>query len=365
MKRTSTVAVAAGLLSLGTFLPMSFAASETQFTAKIDVNGQQISAPTAIAAYDGQTKTTYIPIYYVDQALKAAGFVASWDGTSQTWSLLSSAGVGAGIAVGSGNANIDVNGKLVKKINTLVAHDPSAGSNAQETVYMPIYYVDEIIKSFGSPLTWNGKTWNIGNYGGVFQIEGATSMKSGASEQLALTATKGGTITVPAQDVNWTVKGQGQASVDDEGNFSSSTPGVYTVTATYGNNDATTQIEVYGQPAQVIVGFTNTTKNSDGTLNNTIQVRVCDDTALDNTVSDFNGTVQLALSPDSGTFANGGIVDIQNGVGTITLTSPQTLPSGTETITSSNLLSSDGTALTNINYGSIQFSYTALAQYLG
>lgn len=358
------------MLTVGSFIPTSFAAArQTVFQASIDVDGQPVSTPAAIAAYDGKTLTTYIPIYYVDQALKSAGFVASWDGTTHIWNLLcSNKQAKYDVTVGSGNTKIDINGKLIKKVNTIVEPDPRGGPNAQDTVYMPIYYVDQVLQ-MGFP-KWNGKVWNISSYGGVFSIQGDSSMAAGSTEQVSLQATKGGTITIPSEDVVWTLHGQGQGQTlqtfaDGTEQFSAPTPGVYTITAAYGpNNEAKKQIIVYGQPAKVTVGFINTVRNSAGLLVSTIQVNVMDSTDDDSIVKNFNGTVQLSGGPNAGTLSNGGMVQIKNGTGTITLTGPKTIPAGTETITSSALTSSQGTVPAGMQYGSVSFSYAALSKLM-
>ncbi|GMA62634.1 glycosyl hydrolase family 18 protein [Alicyclobacillus fastidiosus] len=65
------------------------------------------------------------------------------------------------ISVGSGDAEIVVNGETIKKVNTYVGVDPASGSNAQPTVYMPIYYIEQVLQAMGIDSSWNGHTWSI------------------------------------------------------------------------------------------------------------------------------------------------------------------------------------------------------------
>ncbi|GMA63420.1 glycosyl hydrolase family 18 protein [Alicyclobacillus fastidiosus] len=160
MKRFATVSLLAALLSSVVLAPEVTANASTQKT--ITVNGAVLSHPYSFVASDGSNQTTYMPIWYVGQALEAAGFTQSWDGTTHTWTLSTATnGDFSAISVGSGQASIVVNGKLVKKINTYVRKDPAAGANAQPTVYMPIYYVDQLLNAAGIAASWNGQTWAV------------------------------------------------------------------------------------------------------------------------------------------------------------------------------------------------------------
>lgn len=128
----------------------------------VSLNGTILSKPYALVASDGSNETTYMPIWYIGQALTEAGFSQSWNGQTHTWNLSTSATANfSGIGVGAGSADILVNGKLVKRINTHIERDPAAGSDGQATVYMPIYYVQQILRAAGISASWNGRTWSI------------------------------------------------------------------------------------------------------------------------------------------------------------------------------------------------------------
>ncbi|MFB5190773.1 glycosyl hydrolase family 18 protein [Alicyclobacillus fastidiosus] len=160
MKRFTTATLLASLLSSVVLTPEVTANSSTQKT--ITVNGAVLSHPYSFVASDGSGQTTYMPIWYVGKALEAAGFTQSWNGTTHTWTLTTSMnGDFSSVPVGSGQASIVINGKLVKKINTYVRKDPAAGAGAQPTVYMPIFYVDQLFDAAGITASWNGQTWAV------------------------------------------------------------------------------------------------------------------------------------------------------------------------------------------------------------
>lgn len=128
----------------------------------VTVNGKVLSTPDGIAESDGSTTTTYIPMYYVDQALTKVGYTVTWDGTKKAWNLATTAsGLNfTSIQVGTGNTSVLVNGQLVKKFDTVVQTDPSAGA---ATTYIPIYYVTPLLAALGVTSNWNGTThvWSM------------------------------------------------------------------------------------------------------------------------------------------------------------------------------------------------------------
>lgn len=143
---------------------LSASADASTFTQKdIALNGSILSQPDAMVASDGSDETTFMPIWYIGQALTAAGFTQSWNGQTRTWSLstTSNAGNFSNLQVGSGSAAISVNGVIVKRVQMYVEKDPAAGQNGQATVYMPIYYIQQILNDAGILSSWNGQTWSI------------------------------------------------------------------------------------------------------------------------------------------------------------------------------------------------------------
>lgn len=142
---------------------LSTSADASTFTQKnIDLNGSILSRPDAIVASDGSNETTFMPIWYIGKALTAAGFTQSWNGQTRTWSLSTSGTTNfSNLQVGSGSAAISVNGVIVKRARMYVEKDPVAGWNGQATVYLPIYYIQQILNDAGISSTWNGQTWSM------------------------------------------------------------------------------------------------------------------------------------------------------------------------------------------------------------
>ena len=358
-----------GMLCVLSVLPVTAYANtqvHQEFQSTISVDNTVQSKPIAITAMDGQTLTTYMPIWYVDEALKAAGYIASWNGSSHTWSLTRTvpANYYSKLSVGTGNTNIDVNGTLVKKVNTIVIKDPAGGANAQDTTYMPIYYIDQLFKSVGIFFSWNGNYWDLRDWGGVTQLSGNTSVPVGKADLLTLSATKGDTVTIPWSDVAVQVQGPSTATVDQNGDFRANTPGQYKVQTTFGGTKSSITIDVYHpQPACVNVtlgnGVLDTNTASKVEKTDSVTVQVVD--ANNDTIANFNGTVQLSIPSSGGTLSNEGIVEIQNGVGTLTLTAPSSEPVQDEsTITASRLISDTAsTTLNTIHYGTVVEHYTS------
>lgn len=211
MKRTLTGLAAASVI-LGTAIPVSFAASTSSqwFTMSIQINGSTLSKPYGIAESDGSTTTTYIPLYYVNQALSKIGYQSSWNGSKHTWSLTSSQkGLDfSSMVVGTGNTSIMVNGTLVKQMNSIVNLDPSGGTS---TTYVPIYYVSPIIQALGISAVWNGTThtWSIGNNSGNGSSSStnssSTSSSGGSSSSNSSTSgisSSGTTLSSPSLQVS-------------------------------------------------------------------------------------------------------------------------------------------------------------------
>lgn len=354
--------VAASLLSMSTFVPSVFASTQAiqrEFQATISVGGKVQSHPIAIWAMDGNTLTTYMPVWYIIQALRTAGYGASWDAAQQTLNLLSTVAwnQSANSSVGTGNARIQVNYALARNVNDMVIQDPAGGANAQDTVYMPIYYIDQVLQGMQGPVTtWNGQDWGISTWAGITQLHGSEpdtlgveSMPLGTQDWLYVTATKGGTIGIPWNQVQTSIQGPPGAFINSSGYFMASSPGQYTVTETFGPTESSLNINVYAQPAGVDVQPNFPSVTADGKDTDTITVKVVDTTG--NIVSDFNGQVQLSLSGAGGTLSNSGVVDIHNGMGSVVLTAPTTTPSQYQIVSSSNLTSAASGAMQQIQYG--------------
>lgn len=106
-----------------------------------------------------KNNTTYMPIWYVMQALKSAGVTNKWDGTS--WALTTPTGTFVNLSnihVGTGKMSISLDGKLVQKVDGFYQADPSTKQN---TTYMPIWYVMQALNRSGFASHWDGTNWNL------------------------------------------------------------------------------------------------------------------------------------------------------------------------------------------------------------
>ncbi|MCY0895847.1 MAG: hypothetical protein OWS03_06080 [Alicyclobacillaceae bacterium] len=171
MKRT-TKAIAASLLALSA-APMlasqAMAATYTRGNTVIEWNGTALLHAVHLVAVDpwSHESTSWLSVYYLDEAMHKAGFTAAWDGTTGTWSLTVPSTYGtppdvsnapSSQATNRSNMAISLNGTVVAYAPRLVAPDPYSGA---ETTYVPIYYVTQVMKRVGMTPTWNGLDWDF------------------------------------------------------------------------------------------------------------------------------------------------------------------------------------------------------------
>ncbi len=123
-------------------------------------NGNAQDVPV-IVGKDSGTETTYMPIWYVMQLLKQVGASSVWDG--HNWHITTTKAIDlTNLNPGQGTMGIYLNGTLVQKVNGAYAKDPSTGEN---TTYMPIWYVMQILNKLSIQSNWNGTTWSFGTQG--------------------------------------------------------------------------------------------------------------------------------------------------------------------------------------------------------
>ncbi|KRW92306.1 hypothetical protein SD51_04565 [Alicyclobacillus tengchongensis] len=207
MKRTLTSFAAAAVV-LGAASPLAFAAtsSSTGLTQAgqlpIVVNGQVLSNPYEMTGQDSGNTTGFFPIYYFDQALAKIGLTATWNGSTHTWAI-TAPGVNASTisvagGVGTGNTTVTVNGTVVKMFNTQAAKDPAGGPKAQETTYLPIYYVNNLLTALNIHGSFSGQT------GLNISTPQATSINL---SQISLTGQTVGTGTLASPAIDQTGNG--------------------------------------------------------------------------------------------------------------------------------------------------------------
>lgn len=124
-------------------------------TTHVQLNGKQLSSPDGFTLH----KTTYMPLFYVQQLLKALQIANRWTGS--TWEI-SANYVKQPLNVlkaKSGTVDILLNGHtFAEHVDKTVAVDPAAH---QKTTYIPIWYIQQTLKQLGLTSTWNGTTWNV------------------------------------------------------------------------------------------------------------------------------------------------------------------------------------------------------------
>jgi NlpC/P60 family len=119
----------------------------------IVVNQQTISKPYGFV----QDDTTYMPIWYLMQALDKLNIHSTWH--NHAWSFTTSRTLDLnGVRSGTGTSSIYVNGHLVQKVNEIVAEDPASG---HQTTYMPAWYVMKVLDRLHVNSNWNGTVWQI------------------------------------------------------------------------------------------------------------------------------------------------------------------------------------------------------------
>lgn len=122
----------------------------------IVLNGKAAGAPFGFTSHN----TTYMPIWYVMHALESIGIHSTW--SHRIWNMevpTSKFHVDLSkIKVGTGEISLTINGKLVHKVNGIVAVDPSSG---KPTTFVPIWYTQELLKRAGITSKWNGTSWQL------------------------------------------------------------------------------------------------------------------------------------------------------------------------------------------------------------
>lgn len=158
-QRTKVIAGSLAALALGitSFTPAQSQAHATEFAmrpTKVEFNGKQLSTPSGFT----YLKTTYLPLYYVQQLLKVLQIDNTWDGS--TWNIKApfTAQPLPQLNTKQGPMAIQVNGQtIVGNVLKVVAIDPASG---QKTTFIPIWYIQQALRAIDLDSTWNGTVWN-------------------------------------------------------------------------------------------------------------------------------------------------------------------------------------------------------------
>ncbi|WP_258112583.1 glucosaminidase domain-containing protein [Alicyclobacillus sp. SP_1] len=145
-------------LALSAFAPQTaYAATNPSPMTKrwIDVNGQAYEHPYAFVA----NGTTYMPLYYVMQALNHMGLTDKWNG--QTWTMSGPSSLPANFAditLNQSTSNIVLDGTTIEHFPRMVAVDPFSG---KQTTYIPIWYLQQALNRLQIFNPWDGQKWSL------------------------------------------------------------------------------------------------------------------------------------------------------------------------------------------------------------
>ncbi len=232
--------------------PCSVAFAQTAATMtqrEIDINGQTLSHPYSFV-HDG---TTYMPIWYIMQALKNLGISATWNGSTHQWTITGPTSVTPQVVAANGLTGIDVNGVRVENAPTLVREDPTTGVY---TTFMPIWYIMQAVSYINLTSTWANGIWNL--------TEAPSG--TGSSSQTSSGSSPSGNTTATTPNSPLTIDGQvvptvalANAATNDSGFWRRASESFYLSAQT--NNPATTGIGttlLQVQPNQTLYLFAYT-----------------------------------------------------------------------------------------------------------
>ncbi|WP_054967425.1 hypothetical protein [Alicyclobacillus ferrooxydans] len=136
------------------------------YPTHIYLNGHDISNPSHIVAKEypkAQEPTSWIPIWYLIQALKSLNIQSTWNG--ETWNLQLPTGMSVNLdslpavqKVNTGEMQISLNGTVVQHAPRIAYKDP--GGNVV-TSYAPVWYLMQVLKRVGIQYTWDGMNWKM------------------------------------------------------------------------------------------------------------------------------------------------------------------------------------------------------------
>ena len=254
--------IALGAVSAQMLMPgIAHAATAIQYApTTIDVSGEAAFLPKHIVAIDPWSgkPTSWVPLYYLQQALKMEGASTTWDGRTlnvlsipQGWSVNVSGTPQTGTPP-DGQMQFSMNGSQNAFIRApkLVANDPATQA---PTTYVPIYYANLFLqKRLLMGVSWNNTTWSMASprdVNTILMTAQPSTVNIGQSVTISGEFRLAGGLGAP--DVQLTVSGlqnthANTISTDSEGKFSFSTTfekmGTYTITV--GNAAVSRQVNV-------------------------------------------------------------------------------------------------------------------------
>lgn len=167
MKRWTTLALSTTLM-FTTFemcATPAYAATVHMLPTVLEDNGTAIVSADHRVHVDpwSGAQTSWLPVYYLDEAMMGMTIRAHWNGTTSSWNMKTSlsadlSNLPTSQSTGATVMAIEINGQVVEYAPRLVAIDPASG---QPTTYVPFYYVMQALKRLGVTSTWQNNTWNM------------------------------------------------------------------------------------------------------------------------------------------------------------------------------------------------------------
>lgn len=130
--------------------------SDVSLSQKAIVFNQSVESKPYGFVHNG---TSYMPIWYVMQALKKLGIDCSWNGKQLTLKTTADANM-TNLHPGQGTQDIVLNGTVVQKVTGITEKDPLSGKS---TTYMPTWFVMQVLKRLNIESQWNGTVWQFYN----------------------------------------------------------------------------------------------------------------------------------------------------------------------------------------------------------
>ncbi|MCL6445034.1 MAG: hypothetical protein K6T83_16530 [Alicyclobacillus sp.] len=160
----SSIAAASVVLGSIAVSPIAWAGSVPgMYPTQIEVNGHVVSSAEHRIAVDplSHEETSWLPIWYLESVWKSLGIQSTWNGrvwsmeTPSTWKT-DIKWMAQSKTRTSAEMEIAIDGKEVEIAPRLVAKDPWGNV---ETIYVPVYYVEEALKMMDVQAGWNGRTF--------------------------------------------------------------------------------------------------------------------------------------------------------------------------------------------------------------
>ncbi|WP_258111564.1 hypothetical protein [Alicyclobacillus sp. SP_1] len=152
--------VEAAPLSLDTTVHYTYAHTTMTF------NTHPLTVSAHIVARDPWSgrETSWLPVYYLNQALLKLGLTPHWNGTTGVWTIgtgsasTASSQPSPASAPNARTALLYVNGKLVETSPRMTEPDPYSG---RPTTYLPIFYIMQVLDHLQINSYWHGDTWTM------------------------------------------------------------------------------------------------------------------------------------------------------------------------------------------------------------